>query len=689
MRRGLPGVGEEFSAAGRLLRLLFSSPRAASPQEISSIPAMNAAGSCFCRFVPIVRAIEGIAGCSSARGSQKRWLSRERSIPDSVRYGEKPYFVDQSHHTSHTYDPAIKNKVWLGSKKLPWETDVPIKDIDPLTTEDPKCLLFFNFSRSFRDGSRSFFSWLAGRYDAAGHVYFKEDIPTQETRRGRRSKDHKENILKFLDKDIMTLVPWKYHSNFVNHEKLMENSPLYYNDYEDDEATYDWPDRVVEILFAENEANLAYYLKLMIRYSYVAKTRERLWAWRCGDDRGILRLIRMLSGRVYTIHAQSQMVKLCRELNSLELWTFPDGAPWRGDHWFTGFFETAGRFRYDIPRQKPYISFLWRDTAVLKAISSVFGPGVIRRYRPPEAGKRSLDYNVDIFNDYECSTLTDIVNLPKGGMRPTVVPTGQDSEPPEKDIFDLWWDKKSPHRSMGSPEFHLRGQYRKTPGDTSMKDLSFEDNIKLCEDYIKSRNLPSRSKVLFELVIDNMEGMSKISTHFTFKRSRGFTSRFYKFWHKTMIGDNVKYYGDYVNRSGLNTLSSCAYYVSVFYEDINLNTILLKRSLPYKSLYDCRAEDDTVWIEQSNEEMLARTVNLPLNTPCHPMSKHYDVKLDRSKISYLPRHIYKKTNKSIATAEKFYFREMEVDTDPIGLKGLMRIVAESTPAPQLIQSKDK
>ncbi|KAI9101134.1 hypothetical protein DFS34DRAFT_648020 [Phlyctochytrium arcticum] len=198
-------------------------------------------------------------------------------------------------------------------RKLPWQGDIPIEQVDPLTVDKPHKLLFSKLTDAFGGDPNKFIHWLGGLNDAAGRIYFND--------------------------------------------------------------SGEGPRHIWEITLPKSELNSIYYIKMMMRYSVVRDIPDDHLVWRCTDPAGLLRMCRMLKGQSRVPDRQSQLRRLCTELGHPELFGLPEGPLRKLDSYITGFFEARGRLRVSMDGPRGYAVIRWHEPEMLLTIRRALGVG--------------------------------------------------------------------------------------------------------------------------------------------------------------------------------------------------------------------------------------------------------------------------------------------------------------------------
>lgn len=490
---------------------------------------------------------------------------------------------------SELFAERVKAKGWIGG--------VQNSETCPLTAKSPGEFLFEAPSKALKFDPDRYFSWLAGFFDASGHIYFGEEIyrgPIKEN-----SNELKEKIAKKITVDVSkkkkieqpTLIPEYFYKRYevsftARYLEFCKN----YTSELDELSNVPWPKRVAEILFPNNELNTAYSFKNAIRFSYVTKTKDGFWAWRCGDSNGLIRLARMLKGRLKTQHAIQCMERLCYELNLPKLIDKSQGPDPSLNQWLTGFLNITLRVQYDFVNQKPYASIVWRDKGLLYFLRNNLKTGRVKEYVNVTSKElTNLDNNVSIFTDY--SNEIFLKELPADTKEP----------PFKKSIETTFWKKEF----ISSREHLCQDAENES---CLVNNLSSTNNLDYCDPLE-----PSSFNKLYELRIDSIDGLSRIVNQLIFFPTHSLLNSYVMDWKKIFIAQFSNFFNGNILTNIIPLNISYMYRSTCHWPDLDTNSILLKRSLPKYSLYDCQPQTHDAWIRQFDDTIISKILDVPLN----------------------------------------------------------------------------
>lgn len=195
-----------------------------------------------------------------------------------------------------------------------WEGKTKIQDLDPVTVPKSYQLLFHPLAAVDIANPERFINYIAGLFDACGHVYV----------------DKRANLASIEFK------------TFDKYERLF------------------------------------YYLKRFIRYCSLNKTGEGHVILRFTHKKGILRLLRLLNGRVHTPILQSGLMDISQMYGVQGLFKPPMHSISPDSMWLSGYFEINGRFGVSLKYNKVFAYIRSPNLGILKQIRDQHRFGYIR-----------------------------------------------------------------------------------------------------------------------------------------------------------------------------------------------------------------------------------------------------------------------------------------------------------------------
>lgn len=208
-----------------------------------------------------------------------------------------------------------------------WEGKIPVYELDPIKVPKAYQLLFHPVAAVDLVNPDRMMNYIAGLFDANAHVYYDESNSTA----------------------------------------------------------------AIELVFDKEYTRLMFYLKRFLRFATVSKLGNNNIVLRFTHKKGILRLLRILNGRIFSPALQSSFVEICK------MWGYPGlfNPPYHNINinsmWLSGYFESNGRFGASEKYSKVYASIKSTNLDILRRIRENLKIGRIR-HDPQDVDYFSSDW---------------------------------------------------------------------------------------------------------------------------------------------------------------------------------------------------------------------------------------------------------------------------------------------------------